>query len=300
MAGCDCAPCPDDGEECPDCKCPEPEPCEPTTVKQCAYEFTECDQDSDCAAGYECHKVEECSGGGSVGCLCAPCDPDGECPPCGCDESEAEPVPEPECKTLGGVCAPKKSKCESNADCQAGWECAEISAGSKGSGTASGGTSTGCVCPPCPEGEECDPCACDDDPTPDSGGSSDVPPPPESDGKADEGDVPVTDDVEKVCLPAGWGKALEEGSFEGGSTKSSSDSAAAEMGLPGSQAQGGADGNASPTPPADPSAGANDGSSSTGSGGSASGCSASPMSSGSGAAFGLGLLLLGLAIRRRR
>jgi len=99
-AGCACPECPE-GEECPPCDCPEPEPCtcdqEPScevTGRFCQPKKIPCAEDSQCPADWTCSPV------GGTSCLCPDCAcpaPDGEgggtdceCGPCDCDQETAE------------------------------------------------------------------------------------------------------------------------------------------------------------------------------------------------------------------
>jgi hypothetical protein len=164
---CACPPC-EPGTECT-CDCPtEPEPCEPTTYKYCAYTPQECTGDADCAEGFECKAQEVCSSSGGCGCARPACDPSaGECPvpePCDC---ETEPAPEPTCEVIGHYCEAKQIECTAAADCPSGWDCV--------------GVTVGCACPAivC---DSADPAGCPDLPA------------------CDCADVP---DV-SYCMPGGW------------------------------------------------------------------------------------------------
>jgi len=246
---CTCEACDPDDEDCneePDCECPDcpdPEPCEAEEVGYCVYDMVDCETDADCAAGFECLEVEECSGSGggcSCGCDCMAC-PEGEdcpdcvCPPCDCEEEEYTE----ECEVVGSFCAPKEQPCEDDADCLDGWECMTI---------AVGGGDTDCACPaclcePCPEGEECEPCDC-----------------PDCDCGDEEPETFVEE--EGYCVPAGWSEIIEESAMGGANYEEARDAMAGE--LYGDGAEDGADKSVQIATPEAPGDGAAEDSSSSG------------------------------------
>ncbi len=199
---CACEPCPEGDPDCEakcdECDCPEPEPCTEETQMLCVYTPTECVEDGDCGEGFECREIEECSGGGSMGCACTECVcadcPEGEeCPPCDCPEEpvcECDDVPEEfeeECTVLAAICFPKEVPCETDADCAEGFICFEDPEGETS-------VSSDCACPGCfcEEGDEecdCPPCECDEEPLP-----------------------PEEYVAEMICIPEGW----EDAEFLGG------------------------------------------------------------------------------------
>ncbi|MBM4354980.1 MAG: hypothetical protein FJ109_14545 [Deltaproteobacteria bacterium] len=188
---CACAGCDPDSEDCtdpPECECepceePDPLPCEETTAKVCIYEPKECTADTDCAEGFECLEIEECSGVGGcacTGCACPDCPEGEECPPCDCPtdplpcECEEEEFAE-ECTVVGAFCAPKQQECTTDDECPEGWECAGFVGGLDCACAA-------CECTTCAEGEECPECNCPPCDCPEAG-------------------------TELYCLPGGWSEA---------------------------------------------------------------------------------------------
>ncbi len=191
---CECAPCTDE-EDCPPCDCP---PCDESGI--CVPEHGNeghgslvgdlCDTDEQCPMSFTCQEIETSSCGTMVdppSCVCPSCTPGEECPPCDCDD---EPTPDDGGSTpaMPGAdeedgrekegreedCVPETEQrcvftpidCLEDADvCGDGFYCAPIESCSV-SGWSGG---TGCVCADCPEGEECPPCECDEDPVPPSG-----------------------------------------------------------------------------------------------------------------------------------
>ena len=139
---------------------------------------TECNNDADCLDGESCMMLP-CT------CSCEAC-PDGEeeCPPCECEE---------ECENMG-ECVPSMDdkEREVDEDCPEGMECFLM------------GMST-CACPPCPEGQECEPCDC---PEEDSFGYCMYPENPWDDfggivaGECDtDADCPVEFLCEEIAVP---------------------------------------------------------------------------------------------------
>jgi hypothetical protein len=179
--GCACPPC-EEGTECT-CDCPtDPEPCEATTYKYCAYTPVECASDADCSEGFECKAQEVCSGSAGCGCAVPACDPEGECPepePCECDETEYTES----CEVVGHYCEAKQIECEAAADCPEGWECV--------------GVRSDCACPAI---------ACDSS---DPEGCADLPP-------CDCGSEPTV----SYCMPGGWAESAVADYASGGSDTS--------------------------------------------------------------------------------
>ena len=168
---CDCKACPE-GEECEPCG-----PCDCDDLGECMpiYEDDpggwygeECETDEDCPVEFKCEEVSWGQCGGSTPtcapCTCAACDPDDEscdpedceCPPCD-EQGEA-----PECfEETVKMCTFSPTECEADADCGDGFECLaqEIC---YGYGTACACPDIACACEPCPEGEECEACECEE------------------------------------------------------------------------------------------------------------------------------------------
>lgn len=103
-SGCVCEPC-TEGEECLPCDCPEEE-CDCTGEEfevvcevlgsYCLPKQVECDDDTDCAAGFECSAMTGTTDCLCPACACLPCDPttdpecdvECDCAPCDCSEGE--------------------------------------------------------------------------------------------------------------------------------------------------------------------------------------------------------------------
>ena len=127
---------------------------------------SECDTDEDCPVDFLCEQIE--IGCGTVPdcppCVCAGCDPDDEdCtedPECECPDC---PEPEPCDDEVVGMCVFSPAECEVDEDCGEGFECVEIEE-CWGGGSSGDCMCSGCVCAECPEGEECPPCDCPEDP----------------------------------------------------------------------------------------------------------------------------------------
>lgn len=163
--GCDCPPCEPD-TECPDCNCPEPtDPegfCEEIDLDFDSIVAGECDTDADCPLDFVCQEVTiPCYDMPTCACACEPC-PDGD-PDCEakCDDCEC-PEPEPCEEEDLNMCVFSPTECVSDDDCGEGFECFPIE---ECSGSGSTGCVCGsCVCADCPEGEECPPCDCPEEP----------------------------------------------------------------------------------------------------------------------------------------
>ncbi len=209
---CEAEPC-----ECPDC--PEPEPCDPEEMGLCVYDMIDCETNSDCGEGFECIEVEECwgSSGGSTGdcacvCVCGDCADGEECPPCECPPCECEDDDVTEfdegCDAVGSFCAPKEQPCEDDDECLDGWECMSIALNAGDPDCAC----LGCACPPCKEGEECEPCDC---------------PPCECEDDPQEEWI----EEEGYCVPDGWTEIIEDaGGVNGaGSYEEARDAMAGEL-----------------------------------------------------------------------
>lgn len=151
------------GEDCPDVECPDEGECVPGGDDH--YDNGpggiyggECDTAADCPTGMSCEEMNvpcpDIAGCAPCACDCGPDEPD-----CQCDCPECPEIP-PCDSEIYGVCVFEFADCESDADCDVGFECQAWEA-------CSGGGSTGCACPPqvcvcetCPDGEECPPCEC--------------------------------------------------------------------------------------------------------------------------------------------
>lgn len=146
------------GEECP--------PCEETS--QCVGDSEgedekgwisgECAADPDCPMFFKCEEVRiPCESAGCAPCGCPDC-PDGEeCPACECPPCDEPPPCEDETAMM---CVYKPVACSADSDCEEGFECVEEEVCSGGSACSCGG----CACSPCPEGEDCPPCDCEQEP----------------------------------------------------------------------------------------------------------------------------------------
>ena len=168
---CACPGC-EPGEDCPPCDCPEDDGDYPGMCVEEEDPFddivgNECDTDEDCPADFVCEEIE-------YGCGTVP-----DCPPCvcggGCDPDDEDCADEPECECpvcpepepcdeeLVGMCVFSPPECEVDADCGEGYECVEIE---ECWGSVSGGdcVCTDCVCAECPDGEDCPPCDCPEEP----------------------------------------------------------------------------------------------------------------------------------------
>ncbi|MBR58187.1 MAG: hypothetical protein CMH54_09215 [Myxococcales bacterium] len=166
---CLCPPC--EEEECPPCECP---PCDETGI--CAPKGVgepvgqlvggPCDTDEQCPISFSCQEVQTSSCDTKdrpTSCVCPDCVPGEDCPPCDCDELPEEQTDEEACvPETANLCVFEPIDCMEDADiCGEGFYCAPIE-----SCMSSGSAGMACVCPDCPEGEECPPCDCDDVPEP--------------------------------------------------------------------------------------------------------------------------------------
>lgn len=111
----------------PDGYCPEPEPCEATTISVCAPQWVlPCETAADCGAGFECEASEICScsagtnstepaqGGGS----------DGGAPQDALPETPREPEADCTCEPSGtNHCVAVEVACDDASACPAGWTC---------------------------------------------------------------------------------------------------------------------------------------------------------------------------------
>lgn len=177
-SGCATPSCPPDGP------CPEAEPCEVRTQRECVP--AHCTSDAECGAGMVCH--EWTSGGcAASGCACSSDQPD-----CGC--SSEPPVCE---ETTESRCTPKYAlPCTVAADCGSNFTCEEQQrcgcSGSTGSGSAP--TPDNAARPLPPEG---DPLPSEPQPEPDSDCAC------EPSGQFACVPVEIDCDSDSNC-PAGW------------------------------------------------------------------------------------------------
>ena len=149
-----CATCPM-GEECPPC---EPEGyCSPDGPE--GFFGAECDNDADCPEGFTCeeHSFGSCGGTATCpACDCVPCPEGEECPDCECPPCEPEEPPDCEEETVH-LCVFHPAQCSQDQDCDPGFVCYQEE-------ICSGGGATSCACEACPDGEDCPPCECPEEP----------------------------------------------------------------------------------------------------------------------------------------
>jgi hypothetical protein len=154
--------------DCPDggyciietCACPDGAECDcPAVEGYCEYGEdpwdAECEVDADCPTGMACELVG------------LPCEIN--CPPCACDckpEDEACDCECPACEPtpceeeLYGYCTYVQQECEASSDCATGFVC-ETQEVCSGGGDC---ICSSCACAACPEGEDCPPCDCPEEP----------------------------------------------------------------------------------------------------------------------------------------
>jgi len=184
------APCTPDGY------CPEPEPCEATTINICAPRWVlPCATASDCGDGFDCKPAEvcTCNGGGATEPP-NPTDPTEPAPDPddgASDDASGAPPPEaPDCTCAPSgenYCAALEVACEDDSTCPTGWSCEHFN-------------STAVDCSP-PSGGDSDP-----------GSSGDVPSPPEDpSGKVPcDAAPPAPEPTAGVCYPP-YGVAFDSG-----------------------------------------------------------------------------------------